>query len=52
MSQIPTNSVPFYYYYFRLAGAMLSFDSLYKIIITKLISEMIRELDLYPWIGQ
>ena len=52
MSQILTNGVPFYCYYFCLAGAMLSFTSLYKIIITKLISEMIRELDLYPWTGQ
>ena len=52
MSQIPTNSVPFYRYYFCVAGAMLSVTSLYKTIITKLISEMIREPDLYPWTGQ
>ena len=52
MSQILTNSVPFYCYYFCLAGAMLGFDSLYKIIITKLTREMIREPDLYPWTGQ
>lgn len=52
MSKIPTNSVPLYCYNFCLAGAMLSVTSIYKIIITKLISEMIRELDLYPWTGQ
>ena len=51
MSQILTNSVPFYCYYFCLAGAMLSVTSLYKTIITKLISEIIREHYLYSWVG-
>ena len=52
MSQIVNNNVRFYCYCFYQVGAMLNFDYAYIAIITKLISEIIRERYLYSWARQ